>query len=111
MPDGRSRGRPSKTAVGFDQWDLRPLLFVYTVMETEEEMNRIIHYVRGLIADANLATASHPRPSADHASTRLQTLDHPTYLRRGLVIAGLGADNPPRGHAPRASLRGCPASR
>lgn len=74
-------------------------------------MNRIIDYVRGLIADANLATASHPRQCVDHASTRLQTLDHPTYLRRGLVIAGLGADNPPRGHAPRATLRGCPASR
>lgn len=74
-------------------------------------MNRVIDYVRGLIADANLATSSHPRQYADHASTRHQTLDHPTYLRRGLVIAGLGADNPPRGHAPRAGLPGCPASR
>ena len=74
-------------------------------------MNKLIDYLRGLITDANLATAPLQARHAGVAWATDRSFDHPTYLRRGLVIAGLGAGSPPRGHAPRAGLPGCHASR
>ena len=53
-------------------------------------MNRIVDYLRGLVADANLAAAPHHGPRPARLSSLQQNLDHPTYLRRGLVIADLG---------------------
>ncbi|MFA7666906.1 MAG: hypothetical protein WCY32_12395 [Burkholderiaceae bacterium] len=52
-------------------------------------MSQLLAYVRGLIVDANLATAAHPRVGAGLNTSRLRDLDHPTYLRRGIVIEGL----------------------
>lgn len=78
-------------------------------------MTRIIaqltDYVRGLIADANLASVTQPARPIGLSAASLRTLDHPTYLRRGLVIAGLAADSRPLGLEPRAGLRDCHASR
>lgn len=74
-------------------------------------MNRLIDFVRGLIADANLAIAPMPAGNEARAVPGARSLDHPTYLRRGLVIAGLPAGSPPPCREPRASLPGCRASR
>lgn len=72
---------------------------------------RLAQYLRGLIADANLATADRPARHEGLSASSLRTLDHPTYLRRGLVIAGLAAGSRPLGLEPRAGLRDCHASR
>ena len=53
-------------------------------------MNRFVDYVRGLVADANLTGAPRHRSQAMHSPRPHQSLDYPTYLRRGLVISGLG---------------------
>ena len=52
-------------------------------------MKHVFDYFRGLIADANLATNCPMRHRQSPAPGLLHGLDHPTYLRRGVVIAGL----------------------
>lgn len=74
-------------------------------------MSRLLSYVRSLISDANLATAVHPEPDAGFAPARLRELDHPTYLRRGIVIDGLASGSQPRGPARHAGLQDCRGSR
>lgn len=54
-------------------------------------MNRVVDYLRGLVADANLAAAPRHGPRPARLSGLQQNLDYPTYLRRGLVISGLGS--------------------
>jgi hypothetical protein len=58
---------------------------------------QLTHYVRGLIADANLASVTQPARPIGLSAASLRTLDHPTYLRRGVIIAGLASGNRPRG--------------
>lgn len=53
-------------------------------------MSRFVDYLRGLVADANLAVTPRHGPRPARLSGLQQNLDHPTYLRRGLVIADLG---------------------
>lgn len=53
-------------------------------------IRRSLRYLRGLAIDANLALLHPPRYAGSAAAwSNGQNLDHPTYLRRGLVIAGL----------------------
>jgi len=72
---------------------------------------RLTQYLRGLIADANLATVNGPARPDGLSAASLRSLDHPTYLRRGLVIAGLAAGSRPLALEPRASLPDCHATR
>lgn len=58
-------------------------------------MKRIFDYFRGLIADANHATDRPARHRQSPVPAVVRGLDHPTYLRRGLVIAGLSAGRMP----------------
>jgi len=78
-------------------------------------MNRFLaqlaEYVRGLVADANLAASDPASRPCELTAQQLHSLDHPTYLRRGLVIAGLAAGSRPLGRERRAGLRDCHASR
>jgi hypothetical protein len=74
-------------------------------------MSRLMSYVRSLISDANLASAAHSTVHGGFTAARLRELDHPTYLRRGIVIDGLASGSRPHGPAPHASLRGCHGSR
>lgn len=57
-------------------------------------MKRVLDYLRGLIADANLASVDQSPISVDREAIPRErsSLDAPTYLRRGLVIAGLSAE-------------------
>jgi hypothetical protein len=52
-------------------------------------MSKMTDYLRGLIADANLASASPAPLPACLSPARLRSLDQPTYLRRGVVINGV----------------------
>jgi hypothetical protein len=52
-------------------------------------MKRLANYLRALVADANFAVGDRPQPGPDSALSFSRSLDHPTYLRRRLVIAGV----------------------
>jgi hypothetical protein len=52
-------------------------------------MKRLANYLRALVADANLAVGHDTRPGPGSGLSFARSLDHPTYLRRGLVIAGI----------------------
>jgi hypothetical protein len=73
-------------------------------------MNRIIRYLSSLVDDANQAIRPVDTGSPQLNAALALGLDHPTYLRRRIVIDGLSG-NRLRDRAPRAIPPGCHASR
>lgn len=73
-------------------------------------MNRIINYLNSLVEDANLAIRPADSSCPPDNAALVLGLDHPTYLRRRIVIEGLQGSRP-RDPVPRAIPLSCHVSR